>query len=142
MKFQYYWDHGFPPTPKGFGATSASSDNTDGGDAMGSAVDRIKSKALQAKGVVPRVLASVESGLDGIIAAESDLEKQKEAALAPHLSAIADTKTELDGIKSALDILSNGGPPLQASTTALPSSAGSTPVVHPVDHATGDPLKT
>ena len=109
---------------------------------MGSAVDRIKSKALQAKGVVPRVLASVESGLDGIIAAESDLEKQREAALAPHLSAIADTKTELDGIKSALDILSNGGPPLQASTTALPSSAGSTPVVHPVDHATGDPLKT
>ena len=143
MKFQYYWDYGFwpisghssdiidPPTP-GFGATS-------GDGAMSSAVDRIKAKAAQAKGVVPRVIAKVESGLDQIIGAEPELNTQTDAAMAPHLSAIADTKTELDGIKSALDILSNGGPPLQGSTTAVPAS---TPVAHPVDHATGDPLKT
>ena len=109
---------------------------------MNSAIDRIKSKAAQAKGVVPRVLASVESGLDRLISAEMELETQKEAALAPHLNAIADTQTELDGIKSALDILSNGGPPLQGSELVPPSSGGLSPMVHPVDHTTGDPVKT
>ena len=136
MQFQYYWDYGLGLL------SDHSSDITEGGDFVGSAIDRIKSKALQAKGVVPRVLASVESGLDEIIGAESELEKQKEAALAPHLSAIADTKIELEGIKSALDILSNGGPPLQGSTTVSPGSGGSAPVVQAIDHATGDPLKT
>src|ERR1700761_7834377 len=67
MKFQYYWDHGIWP-PDGHG-----SNGTEGED-MGSAVDRIKSKALQAKGVVPRALASVEADLDEIIAAEAEIE--------------------------------------------------------------------
>lgn len=104
---------------------------------MGSAIDRIKSKAVQAKGVVPRVLTSVEAGLDEIIAAEQELEAQKNEALAPHLNAIAETKTELADIKSALDIMTNGGPPLQESTTVSKDSETT-----PIDHATGDPLKT
>lgn len=75
-----------------------------------SAIDRIREKALKAKGVVPRVIAGVESELDGIIGAEAEIEQQKEAAFAPHKAAIAETKTELDGIKDALSIMSNGAP--------------------------------
>lgn len=140
MKFQYYWDYGI--------SIDHSSGTTEGED-MGSAVDRIKAKALQAKGVVPRILTNVETGLDEIIAAESELEKHASDAMQPHLDAINETKSELDGIKSALDILSNGGPPLQESTSAsLPSSGitmGISPTGEnprpPVDHTTGDPVK-
>ena len=129
MKFQYYWDYGIP--------CDYGSSVTEGED-MGSAVDRIKAKALQAKGVVPRILTNVETGLDDIIAAEGVLEQHAAEAMKPHLDAINETKTELDGIKSALDILSNGGPPLQESTTvSLPSSG----ITSPVDHTTGDPIK-
>lgn len=138
MKFQHYWDYGI------FGDHSPG--NEDKSEDMGSAVDRIKSKALQAKGVVPRILTNVEAGLDEIIAAEGELEKHAAEAMQPHLDAINETKSELDGIKSALDILSNGGPPLQESTTTSLPSSGSAPseppVVPPVDHTTGDPLKT
>lgn len=126
MKFQIYWDYGI--------------DLFEGNGDMGSAIDRIKSKALQAKGVVPRVLTSVETGLDEIIAAEQELEAKKNEALAPHLSAIAETKTELEDIRTALDIMSNGGPPLEPSTTVSKSSEA-TPVA-PFDHSTGDPIKT
>jgi hypothetical protein len=131
MKFQYYWDYGIP--------WDHGSSITEGED-MGSAIDRIKAKALQAKGVVPRIITNVESGLDGIIASEGVLEKYAADAMKPHLDAISETKTELDGIKSALDILSNGGPPLQESTTVSLPSSGTTPPVS-VDHATGDPIK-
>ncbi len=116
---------------------------------MGSAVDRIKAKALQAKGVVPRILTKVETGLDEIIAAEGDLEKHADEAMQPHLDAINETKSELDGIKSALDILGNGGPPLQDSTTVSSPSSGIIVGISPtgenprppVDHTTGDPIK-
>ncbi len=134
MEFQYYWDYGFWPV-------SGHSSNTEGAD-MIAAIERLKSKALEAKGVVPRVLAKVESGLDSIIGAEPGLNTETDAAMAPHLSAIADTHAELAGIKSALDILSNGGPPLQGPTTVLPSSVLSSSHVPPVDHGTGDPLRT
>jgi hypothetical protein len=87
-----------------------------------SAIDRIKSKALQARGVVPRVIASVEADLDTVIAAEPDLEKQKNEAFAPHFSAIADTKIELAGIADALNLMSNGGPPLLDSGHVAPAS--------------------
>jgi hypothetical protein len=92
-----------------------------------SAIDRIKSKALQARGVVPRVIASVEADLDTVIAAEPDLEKQKNEAFAPHFSAIADTKIELAGIADALNLMSNGGPaldPLPVSAPVAPTSGG------------------
>jgi hypothetical protein len=92
---------------------------------MSSPIDRIKAKAMQARGVVPTALASVEAGLDQIIAAGPEIEKKKQEAMAPHLNAIADAKTELDGLKSALDILSNGGPPLHESES---SASGSPPV--------------
>lgn len=90
-----------------------------------SAVERIKSKALQARGVVPRVIAKVEANLDEVIAAEPALDQQNDAAFAPHFAAIADTKTELDGIADALNIMSNGGPaldPLHGSGSAVADS--------------------
>jgi hypothetical protein len=74
------------------------------------AIDRLREKALQAKGVVPRVVASIEAELDGVIAAEADLAKQKDEAFAPHKAALAETKAELDGVKDALNIMSNGAP--------------------------------
>ncbi len=95
-----------------------------------SAIDRIKAKALQARGVVPRVIASVEADLDSVIASESDIEQKKVQAFAPHFSAIADTKSELAAIGSALDIFSNGGPaldPLPVSVVAAPVSAPTPP---------------
>ena len=100
-----------------------------------SAIDRIREKALQARGVVPRVIASVEAGLDELIAAEPEIEKEKDEALAPHRAAIAETKTELAGVRDALSVLSNGGPPLQESTPVVPPSppaphgVGPTPVL-------------
>jgi hypothetical protein len=74
------------------------------------AIDRLREKALQAKGVVPRVVASIEAELDDVIAAEADLAKQKDEAFAPHKAALAETKAELDGVKDALNIMSNGAP--------------------------------
>jgi hypothetical protein len=92
-----------------------------------SAVERLKSKALQAKGVVPRILTAVEADLDQVIAAEPELERQKDAAFAPHFAAIADTKTELAGIADALNIMSNGGPPLDPLPGSEPAAVGSNP---------------
>jgi hypothetical protein len=74
------------------------------------AIDRLREKALQAKGVVPRVVASIEAELDEVIAAEADITKQKDEAFAPHKAALAETKAELDGVKDALNIMSNGAP--------------------------------
>ena len=47
-------------------------------------------------------------------------------------------------IQAMLGATSNGGPPLEAtfpSTTAV-STTGTVPVHPPVDHSTGDPIKT
>src|ERR1700740_3023580 len=77
-----------------------------------SVVDRIKSKAVQANGVVGRVVKKVEAGLDDIIGREEGLLKHADTAFAPHLNALSETKDTLDGVKGALDILSNGGPSL------------------------------
>ena len=63
------------------------------------------------------------------------MEKQKAAAFAPHFEAISETKTELDGIADALNIMSNGGPaldPLHVSAPVAPSSNAA--------HSTNPPL--
>jgi hypothetical protein len=73
-----------------------------------SAIERLKLKAAQAKGVVPRMTAKVEAELDAIIGSEAELDRLTEEAAAPHKAAIAETKSELNGLKDALNILSNG----------------------------------
>jgi hypothetical protein len=82
-----------------------------------SAIDRIKAKALQARQIVPQAISAVESDLDSLIAEKALLDQKRADAMAPHQEAIAGLKTELDGVKSALDILSNGGPPLDGSAS-------------------------
>ena len=96
-----------------------------------SAIDRIKSKALQARGVVPRVIAKVEADLDSVIAAEPELDKQRDTAFAPHFSALADTKIELAGIADALNLMSNGGPALDPLPGSAPVAPASNPEPNP-----------
>lgn len=75
-----------------------------------SAIDRLKEKALRARNIAPDAIKKFEADLDGLIAQESDIEAKRVAAVSPHQEAIAGVKGELDGLKSAIDILSNGDP--------------------------------
>jgi hypothetical protein len=75
-----------------------------------SAIDRLKEKALRARSIAPDAIKKFEADLDGLIAQESDIEAKRVAAVSPHQEAIAGVKGELDGLKSAIDILSNGEP--------------------------------
>src|ERR1035437_6016040 len=88
-----------------------------------SAIDRIKSKALQAKDIAPQAIRDFEADLDGIIAEKAGLAQRRAAAVAPHKEAISGIYSEIDGLKAAMDLLSNGGPPLEESTTAVTSSS-------------------
>ena len=94
-----------------------------------SVIDRIKSKALQAKDIAPQAIRDFEADLDGIIAEKASLAQRRVAAVAPHKEAISGIYSEIDGLKQAMDLLSNGGDhPLEESTRAAPGS-GSTSVV-------------
>src|ERR1035437_2580367 len=87
-----------------------------------SAIDRIKSKALQAKDIAPQAIRDFEADLDGIIAEKASLAQRRVAAVAPHKEAISGIYSEIDGLKEAMDLLSNGGPPLEESAPASPPS--------------------
>ena len=80
-----------------------------------SAIERIKAKALQARGIAPQAIKDFESDLDGIIGEKEKLAQKRVEAVAPHKEAIAGVYTEIDGLKSVMDLLSNGGPPLEES---------------------------
>lgn len=75
-----------------------------------SVIDRIKQKALLARNVAPEAIKRFEEDLDSILAEKAGLDEKRHAAVTPHQEAIAGVKGELDGLKSAIDILSNGGP--------------------------------
>lgn len=75
-----------------------------------SVIDRIKQKALQARNVAPEAIKRFEADLDSIIAEQAGLEQRRAAAVAPHQEAISGIKGEIDGLKSAIDILTNGEP--------------------------------
>jgi len=84
--------------------------------------DRLKQKAMQAVGVGPRVAAHVEANLDWIIAQEKVIEGATVEAVAPHKELFAGVHGTLGEVKDALNILSNGGPPLDASASSVTSS--------------------
>lgn len=89
-----------------------------------SAIDRIKAKALQARDIVPNAIKAFETDLDSIIAEGPVLDERRAEAVAPHKEATAGLLTEIDGLKQAMDILSNGGErPLAVSVTVAPVSA-------------------
>lgn len=75
-----------------------------------SAIDRLKEKALRAKNIAPNAIKAFEADLDGLIAQEGAIETKRAAAIAPHQEAIAGVTAELDDLKAAMDILSNGAP--------------------------------
>lgn len=75
-----------------------------------SAIDRLKAKALEARNVAPDALKKFEADLDSIIAQKAEIENKRVAAVSPHQEAIAGVKGELDDLKSAMDILTNGAP--------------------------------
>ena len=80
-----------------------------------SAIDRIKAKALQARDIAPQAIREFEADLDGIIAEKANLAQRRADAVGPHKETITGIYGEFDGLKQAMDLLSNGGPPLQES---------------------------
>lgn len=82
-----------------------------------SAIDRIKAKALRARDIVPQAIKAFETDLDSIIAEGPTLDEKRIAAVAPHKEATQGLLTEIDGLKQAMDMLSNGGPPLSVSAS-------------------------
>jgi hypothetical protein len=81
-------------------------------------LDRLKGKFLQARGVAQRVASNMEAEADSLIAEEDAMKAETVAAFAPHKAILGEAKSELQQIKDALSLMSNGGPaldPLQAS---------------------------
>ena len=72
--------------------------------------DRLKEKAQRARAVTANAVKALEDGMDAIIAEEAVVEQKRMAALAANNEALGVVKDEWDGIKSAVDILSNGEP--------------------------------
>jgi hypothetical protein len=73
-----------------------------------SPLNRLKEKALQARSVAPDAIRAFEADLDSIIAEKPVIDQKRVDAVSPHKEAIAGVKGELDDLKSAIDILSNG----------------------------------
>ena len=88
-----------------------------------SAIDRIRAKALQAREIAPKAIADFEADLDALIAEGPKLASARATAVGAHKEAFTGIRGELDGLKSAIDLLSNGGPPLEESNNAAPHSA-------------------
>lgn len=89
---------------------------------MSSVIDRIKEKALQARQIAPDAIKSFESDLDSLIAEGPKLKAAQAAAVGKHTAAFKGIQETFDGLSSAIDILSNGGDPLEGSTTSAQSS--------------------
>jgi hypothetical protein len=90
-------------------------------------IDRLRAKLQQAAGVAPRVMADIEAEADALIAEESEIKRQKDEAFAPHREVLAESRTELQAVKDALNLMSNGGPPLdddEPNVTPLPLVRG------------------
>lgn len=82
---------------------------------MTTPIDRIRAKALQARSIAPTLIKEFESDLDSLIAEGPKLEADKNAAVSQHKEAFSGLRGEFDGLRSVIDVLSNGGPPLAES---------------------------
>jgi len=86
------------------------------------AIDRIKEKALKAKSIAPNAIKALEADLDALMAEEGPLNAARVAAVGLHKEAIAGVRTEINGVKIAIDILTNGGEdPLPVSEPGSPA---------------------
>lgn len=91
------------------------------------ALDRLKAKALQARTIVPTMIKAFETDLDGLIAQGPQLDAARQAAVAEHTAGMAGLQEQFDGLKGAIDILSNGSPPLDGSAPSAETTSQSAP---------------
>lgn len=87
------------------------------------AIERLKQKAAHARNVASTEIKEFEADLDGLIAEGPKLKSERQAAVAPHREAVDGLRGEYDGMREAMNILSNGGPPLEESEDAGKKSA-------------------
>jgi hypothetical protein len=101
-------------------------------------ISRLKEKLGKASGVAQRAVSAVEAEADALIAEEDAIKARTTDAFAPHKAILAEASTELQAVKDALNVMSNGGPPLfsgsDSTATVLPpvtlNAAGVVPETH------------
>lgn len=76
------------------------------------AIARLKEKLAKAAGVAQRAADAIEAEADALIAEEQAIMAKTVEAFSLHKAILADARTELDAVKDALNLMSNGGPAL------------------------------
>jgi hypothetical protein len=95
-----------------------------------SPISRLKDKIGKASGVAQRATSAIEAEADALIAQEDVIKAETADAFAPHKAILAEASTELQAVKDALSLMSNGGPPLTAAEPIVPGS-GASPSIAP-----------
>jgi hypothetical protein len=72
--------------------------------------DRLQEKARLASSIVSNEVKALEDGMDAIIAEKDAVAQKRQAAIAATSDVLGVVKDQWDGIKSSVDILSNGAP--------------------------------
>jgi hypothetical protein len=86
-----------------------------------SSISRMKDKLSRAAGVAQRAAEAIEAEADALLAEEEAIKARTAEAFSPHKALLAEAKTELDAVKDALNLMSNGGPALDPLQDAEPS---------------------
>lgn len=82
-------------------------------------ISRLKDKLGKAAGVAQRAANAIEAEADSLIAREDAIKAKTTGAFAGHKAILDEAGTELQAIEDALNLMSNGGPPLSdAANTA------------------------
>lgn len=84
-------------------------------------MDRLKEKLKRAAGVAKRATDAIEVAADHLIAREDELTSKRENAFAPHHAMLDSHNRDLDQLEDALNIISNGAPPLDDSEHGSPA---------------------
>jgi hypothetical protein len=85
-------------------------------------MSRLRDKLTQAKNICAEVTATIEARADSLIAKRDGLNARTDQAFAPHEQLLNEAEAGLNEVEEALRVLSNGGPPLAGSDTALGAS--------------------
>lgn len=89
-------------------------------------LSRLRDKLKLASGVAGRAVQAIEAEADALIAEEDEIKSETADAFAPHKAIMAEAKVEIKAVKDALNLMSNGGPPLDPLDVVAPSEPGST----------------
>lgn len=81
-------------------------------------LEALKAKLAEAKGVVPDVMNEIAMQADAVIMQRDALKAKGRAAFAPHNQMLAESSKGLDEVAEALNVLSNGGPPLSSDDSS------------------------